>query len=1055
MALDVRTILIVIAIVCVTNAIAMLLGWRAYLRQRQMVWWLTSSVCLALGVTLTMLRGAVPEVVPVIFGNLFVLLAVWSMYVGCRVAVDLPSAWRRGVTVVAAVMAVQLFFFVVVPSLPVRTVLMAAVQALFALLSSLVLFSGYGVRTTSARRTAAVLLGLLALSMVVRGGVSLQNGSPAMLLRMNVGMAFNLTFALMLWLLLSYVFMVMTGERLQAEAQQARLDLDTQTQSGVQALRESEERFTLAVEGSSTGIWDWDVTSDSFFISALGKSLFGYADHEAAASYTEWRTRVHPDDLPSVVASIRRYLKSDETHFLLEHRLRHRDGSYRWIRSRGAGRRDVTQRVYRIAGSIEDFTAERQAVDAQAFLARQAHVGAREEFFESLVRYLTTALDVDAAFIDRLSSDGLLAHGEAACIGGRLAPLGIRAVQDTVMATFDVDGTQVLETSVREQFPADERMRGLEAESYAGITLRNSSGQPIGLLSVVARTPFRDASSHEGLLRLFALPAAGELVRKQADEALRVREEYSRTLLASLPAGVVVHAPDTTILDCNTMACELLGLSIDQMLGKTAIDPQWAFVSEQRTPLPVADFPVNQVARTRQPLKGFVLGLNVPARDEITWAVANAYPIRDGAGQLIQIVVTFVDVTERFRSEEARALLETQLRQSQKMEAVGQLAGGIAHDFNNLLTVITGIADVAARGLGADNPVRLDLLDIQRAGQRAAVLTRQLLAFGRKQNIAPEVLDLRSLIEGMQPLLTRVIREDIKLVLEPGAPNGDVLADPGQIEQVLLNLALNARDAMPQGGTLRFALADVTLDEAFARTHPGVRPGPHVRITVRDTGMGMDDATRARIFEPFYTTKEPGQGTGLGLATVYGIVSQSRGALDVSSTLGGGSTFSVFLPVFLPAVDVNDGAPKRMQTPRDVDTTMLARMDDDTPRTGSVLVVEDEPAIRRLAQRILESAGYTVLTACDGVDALRVLTARGAPVDLLLTDVIMPNMGGPELASRISALHPQTKVLFASGYAGDADLRLDELGASGNFLGKPYQVVELVHRVDEMMAQKG
>ncbi len=1054
MPLDVRTILVVITIVSVTNAIAVLLGWQGYLRQRQMAWWMTSSICLACGIVLLMLRGSVPDVVPAIMGNLFVLIAVWSMYVGCRVAVDLPSAWRSSVLLVAAVMAVQLFFFVVVPSLQVRTVWMATTQSVFALLSSSVLFRSYGTRVTSARRTAAVLLLLLGLSIVVRGALALRSGSPAMLLGLNIGVAFNLSFALLLWLLLLFVLMVMSGERLQTEAQQARLSLDTQTQSGVEALRESDERFTLAVEGSSTGIWDWDVASDTFFISALGKSLLGHADHEASASYVEWFTRVHPDDLSVALDSIRRYLRSGDTHFLLEHRLRHRDGSYRWIRSRGAGRRDAGNRVYRIAGSIEDFTEQRQAADAQAFLARHAYVGAREEFFDSLVRYLAIALHANAAFIDRLSSDGLLTYGEAACVDGRSAPLETHVVQDSVMSTFANDGSQTFAAGVRDLFPEDERMRALQAESYVGITLRNTNGHPIGLLSVVGTRPPRDVRLHDLLLPLFALPAAGELIRKQADEALRAREEYSRTLLASLPAGVVVHAPDTTILDCNTMACALLGLTVDQMRGKTAIDPAWAFLREDRTLMPFADFPVNRVARTQEPVKGLVIGLAVPGRPAITWAVVNAYPIRDSAGEVLQIVVTFVDVTERIRAEEAHAQLEMQLRQSQKMEAVGQLAGGIAHDFNNLLTVITGIADVAAHGLPADSPIRLDLLDIQRAGQRAAVLTRQLLAFGRQQTITPEVLSLRALIEGMQPLLARVIREDITLVLEAGTSSGEVLADPGQIEQLLLNLALNARDAMPQGGTLTFELADVVLNEAFSRTHPGVRPGPHMRINVRDTGTGMDDATRARIFEPFYTTKEPGRGTGLGLATVYGIVSQNRGAVDVESSVGDGSTFSVYLPVIGAIDERADSAPKRMQTPRDVDARSLIRLEDEAPpRTGSVLVVEDETAIRRLAQRILESVGYTVLTACDGVDALRVLSDRGAAVDLLLTDVIMPNMGGPELASRIGALYPGTKVLFASGYAGDADLRLDEIGASSNFLGKPYQMVELIHRVDEMMAQ--
>ena len=488
------------------------------------------------------------------------------------------------------------------------------------------------------------------------------------------------------------------------------------------------------------------------------------------------------------------------------------------------------------------------------------------------------------------------------------------------------------------------------------------------------------------------------------------------------------------------------------MRGKTAIDPAWAFIGENRMPMRLEDFPVNRVVSTGRPVNGLVVGIQVPERAEVTWAVCNAYPVRNVDGRILQIVVTFVDVTEHIRSEEARGQLESQLRQSQKMEAVGQLAGGIAHDFNNLLTVITGIADVAIRGVAADDPIRRDLADIQRAGQRAAVLTRQLLAFGRKQTIVPQILSVRGLIDGMQPLLTRAIREDVRLVFDPGTAEGEVLADPGHIEQVLLNLALNARDAMPHGGTLTFKLEEVEIDAAFVRTHPGMHMGPHVRVDVRDTGTGMDDATRARIFEPFYTTKEPGQGTGLGLATVYGIVSQNGGAIEVESVIGVGTTFSVYLPLVRGLARDAQGTPRFNPVIR-----ASGAGDDDAQEvyngTGTILVVEDEAAIRRLAKRVLEAAGYQVLTASDGVDALRVLAERGSPVDLLLTDVIMPNMSGPELAARLAELHPSTRVLYASGYAGDAELGVDAIGASSNFLGKPYHVVELTRKVREIMTR--
>jgi PAS domain S-box-containing protein len=597
----------------------------------------------------------------------------------------------------------------------------------------------------------------------------------------------------------------------------------------------------------------------------------------------------------------------------------------------------------------------------------------------------------------------------------------------------------------------------LEAESYAGILLRNAVGQAIGVICVVGRAPLPDPRLAEALLTLFAVPAAGEMLRKQTNEALREREEYSRTLLSRLPAGVIVHAPDTRIIDCNAMASEILGLTADQLYGKVAIDPRWSFLKEDQTPMPLDEYPVYRVSRTGQPVNGLVVGSRIPGRTRATWALCNAYPVKDEAGALAQIVVTFVDCSERIYAEEARAQLEGQLRQAQKMEAVGQLAGGIAHDFNNLLTVITGIADLAARAPGRDSGLQRDLADIQRAGQRAATLTRQLLAFGRKQAMTPEVLTMRSLIEGITPLLKRVIREDIRLEVVPGSADGEVVADPGQIEQVLLNLALNARDAMPNGGLLSFSLDEVDVDGAFARAHPSVRAGRHVRISVRDTGSGMDEATRARVFEPFFTTKEPGQGTGLGLATAYGIVSQNGGAIEVASTPGVGTTFFVYLPLVSSHADhlwISTPSAGTLRAAPEVERrAYVPPARELVAGTGSVLVVEDEGAIRRLAQRILQSAGYTVLTAEDGADALRVLAERAEPIDLLLTDVVMPHMSGPELAARVHSLFPGTKVLFTSGYTGGTGGHPDVDGVTTEFLSKPYQVAELTRKVGEIMGR--
>ncbi|HEX9108442.1 MAG TPA: ATP-binding protein, partial [Longimicrobiales bacterium] len=382
-------------------------------------------------------------------------------------------------------------------------------------------------------------------------------------------------------------------------------------------------------------------------------------------------------------------------------------------------------------------------------------------------------------------------------------------------------------------------------------------------------------------------------------------------------------------------------------------------------------------------------------------------------------------VADRKRAEEA-------LRQSQKMEAVGRLAGGVAHDFNNLLTVIKGNTGFALGELNDAHPVRPDLEEVHRAAERASSLTRQLLAFSRKQLLQPRVLSLNDIVRDMGRLLQRSVGEDIRLeiALEPAL--GQVRADPGQIEQVLLNLAVNARDAMPRGGTLTIRTENVPAD--VAREHPEADAVPHVALRVSDTGSGMPPEVVERIFEPFFTTKELGKGTGLGLSTVYGIVKQSGGFVRVRSGPGEGSSFGIFLPqVEATCPSLNGGA---------------VHADDVAPRgSATVLLVEDEDAVRRLATRVLERQGYTVLTAGSGQAALELVRTAPGPIDLLLTDVVMPGMSGRELAEQLVPAYPGMRLLFTSGYTEDAIIRHGVSGNGASFLGKPFTPDELAGKV--------
>ena len=388
-----------------------------------------------------------------------------------------------------------------------------------------------------------------------------------------------------------------------------------------------------------------------------------------------------------------------------------------------------------------------------------------------------------------------------------------------------------------------------------------------------------------------------------------------------------------------------------------------------------------------------------------------------------------IDITEHKR-------LEEQFLQAQKMESVGRLAGGVAHDFNNLLTMINLYSDMALRSLEPSNPLRQDLEEIHKAGDRAAQLTRQLLAFSRRQVLEMHTLNLNEVLQGLAKMLPRLIGEDVTLEMKPAPDLGNVRADPGQIEQVVVNLVVNARDAMPDGGQLTLETANVTLDRPVLRRHPDVVVGDYVMLAISDTGTGMTEEVKAHLFEPFFTTKGLGKGTGLGLATVYGIIKQHQGHIWVYSEPGLGSTFKIYLP--------------RVEE----EPAKLSRLNESAtlPRgTETVLVVEDEPAVRGVAVRVLSGLGYRVLEASHGAEALQVAATCGQAIHLLLTDVVMPEMNGKALSEQLTALYPGLKVLFVSGYTDETVARRGVLGAGVPFLQKPFPPAGLAHKVREVL----
>ena len=415
---------------------------------------------------------------------------------------------------------------------------------------------------------------------------------------------------------------------------------------------------------------------------------------------------------------------------------------------------------------------------------------------------------------------------------------------------------------------------------------------------------------------------------------------------------------------------------------------------------------------------------------------SNASPVRNQQGEIEKIVVVSRDITDRKLAEQMLRQRDEQLRQAQKMEAVGRLSGGIAHDFNNLLGVIIGYSESLEQHLPADDPLRKSAEQIRKAGERAAALTHQLLAFSRQQVLQPKILDLNAVVIDMGVMLRRLIGVDIELTTRLDSQLGRVKADQSQIEQVVVNLAVNARDAMPDGGSLVIETSNTYVDETLARGLPFLRPGPHILLTVSDTGEGMDLAMQRHIFEPFFTTKPPGKGTGLGLATVYGVVKQSGGVVGVDSKPGKGSRFKIYLPQAESSVVAPAAVPVRGEASRGNDT---------------ILLVEDEEALLNLTAAVLGENGYAVLTARDGIQALEVARTFPQPIHLLLTDVAMPRMGGPALARHMADLRPGIRVLFMTGNAG-RDPGLDaDLPASIEPLTKPFSHVALINHVRQAL----
>jgi PAS domain S-box-containing protein len=502
--------------------------------------------------------------------------------------------------------------------------------------------------------------------------------------------------------------------------------------------------------------------------------------------------------------------------------------------------------------------------------------------------------------------------------------------------------------------------------------------------------------------------------RKHVEEALRATNETLQALIDASPLSIIAVDREERVTLWSRGAERIFGWTAAETLGGPLPFDREELAEENELLLSAGPAETTGLESTRQRKDGSAVDL------------ASYYaPLRDAGGQRVGMLMISADVTER-------KALAAQLLHSQRMEAVGRLAGGIAHDFNNLLTAIRGYADFLREGLPEGSSMRRDAEEISRAGERASALVRHLLAFSRAQMLRPEVLDLNDVVRDTETMLSRLIGEDIDLVIELEDAVAPVSADTGQLEQTIINLAVNAREAMPDGGTLTIRTANVLVGEREARRLE-LEPGAYVRLSTEDTGIGMDESTRLRAFEPFFTTKA--QGTGLGLSTVYGIVTQSGGQIEAESKQGQGTIFSVYLPAVSAEVREPAASPPTIGLGRASET---------------VLLVEDEAVVRNLARRVLRDSGYRVIEARSGEEALRLAGEHADRIDLLLTDVVMPGMNGRELADRLGEIRPGTRVVFMSGYTEDVILKR---GVSGDlaFLAKPFTPPMLARSVREAL----
>lgn len=767
-----------------------------------------------------------------------------------------------------------------------------------------------------------------------------------------------------------------------AEDEQRRLNTQIKSQS---------ERLNNVVANVPGIVWETSGVSESDqtinFVSEYVETMLGYSVEEWLSTPNFWLTIVHPDDRERVETESAAIFTRKQDHGTIEFRWIAKDKRVRWVQSKSAVVLNEVGEPIGLRGVTIDITDKKKAELAlQASEHRLRMVTDNARVGLVMVNHERRYTFANAAYIE------ILDLPQDHIVGLRIA--------DVLPSVYDEQIGPRLERAFageRVSYELHKRTGGIE-RTYA-VRYEPTVAHDSEPLVVVVITDITEI--------------------KQAEEAVRESEERYRLLFTSNPIPMWVYGLETLkFLEVNDAAVRHYGYSKKEFCSMMILDirPDEDAVELKKKIANInSPFGTTEICRHRKK-DGNLISVEITAHS----LDFNGVPSR---------LVLANDVTER-RS------LEEQLRQSQKMEAIGMLVGGIAHDFNNLLTAINGYSELALKQMSDDEPLHQNVDEIYKAGKRAAALTGQLLAFGRKQVLLPKVINLNSIILEIEKMLRRLIGEDVGLQTALDSELGNVMADPGQIEQVLLNLVINARDAMPDGGQLTIETKNVFLDEDYARIHISVLPGHYVMMGVSDTGTGIDDPTLERIFEPFFSTKEPGKGTGLGLSTTYGIVKQSGGSIWVYSEPDKGTTFKIYFP--------------RIHEDR---IAYVARSDNTARMHGTetILLTEDEEIVRKLAKQVLEMYGYNVLVADRGKAALSISEEYGGHIDLLITDVIMPGMSGRDLSNQILMQRPDIKILYMSGYTDNAIVHHGVIDGEASFIQKPFSTDGLARKIRETL----